>query len=115
MFGAMYTIAGEGYVFLNDLRYDYSRWSLKLVNDFGLKSEYMYHADKIWHDYIHPDDMESYDEAVEAVLRGDMELRPLVYRARKADGSYAILSTRGFVLTDSEGMPEYFGGIIRPH
>ncbi|SCX17535.1 diguanylate cyclase (GGDEF) domain-containing protein [Lachnospiraceae bacterium YSD2013] len=115
MFGALYTVAGESYIYINDLRYDYSRWSLKLVNDFGLKSEYMYHADKIWHDYIHPDDMESYDEAVEAVLRGDMELRPLVYRARKADGTYAILSTRGFVLTDSAGEPEYFGGIIIPH
>lgn len=115
MFDALYTVAGESYIYINDLRYDFSRWSLKLVGDFGLKSEYMYHADKIWHDYIHPDDMESYDEAVEAVLRGDMELRPLVYRAKRADGTYAILSTRGFVLTDSNGDPEYFGGIIIPH
>ena len=115
LFGAMYTIAGEGYVYLNDLRYDYSRWSMKLVNDFGLKSEYMYHADKIWHDYIHPDDVEKYDEAVEAVLRGNMELRPLLYRARRADGTYATLSTRGFVLTDKDGNPEYFGGIIIEH
>ena len=115
MFAALYTVAGESYIYINDLRYDYSRWSLKLVNDFGLKSEYMYHADKIWHDYIHPDDMEGYEEAVEAVLHGDMELRPLVYRAKRADGTYAILSTRGFVLTDNAGEPEYFGGIIIPH
>ena len=115
MFDALYTVAGESYIYLNDFRHDYSRWSLKLVNDFGLKSEYMYHADKIWHDYIHPDDLESYDEAVEAVLRGDMELRLLIYRAKKIDGTYAILSTRGFVLTDSTGEPEYFGGIIIPH
>ena len=51
----------------------------------------------------------------DAVLRGDMELRPLIYRAKKIDGTYAILSTRGFVLTDSAGEPEYFGGIIISH
>jgi len=115
MFGALYTVAGEGYVFLNDLHYDFSRWSVKLVNDFGLESEYMYHADKIWHDYVHPDDVEMYNEAVEAVLRGNMEFRPMLYRAKKADGTYVKLSTRGFVLTDSRGNPEYFGGIIIPH
>ena len=115
MFGALLTVAGEGYVYLNDMKYDYSRWALSLIDDFGLKSEYMYHADNIWLDYIHPDDVEVYKEAVEAVLCGNAEMRPLCYRARKTDGTYALLSTRGFVLSDREGNPEYFGGIIIPH
>ena len=51
MFGAMVTVSGGGYVFLNDMRYDFSRWALSLVDDFGLESEYMYHADKIWEKY----------------------------------------------------------------
>ena len=41
MFGALLTIAGEGYVYLNDMKHDYSRWSLSLIDDFGLKSGYM--------------------------------------------------------------------------
>ena len=65
--------------------------------------------------YIHPDDVEVYKEAVEAVLCGNAEMRPLCYRARKTDGTHALLSTRGFVLSDREGNPEYFGGIIIPH
>lgn len=112
LFGAMYTVAGEGYVYLNDMKYDFSRWSLQLIDDFGMESEYMYHADKIWQEYIHPDDMSVYKEAVDAVLTGDAKLRPIVYRARKKDGSYVMLTTRGFVLSDSDGNPEYFGGII---
>ncbi len=113
-FGAMCTIAGRGYVYLNDMRYDYSRWSLSLVDDFGLDSEYMYHADEIWQNYIHPEDIDAYREAVDAVLCKDAGIRQVYYRARKADGSYVLVTTRGFVLFDSKGKPEYFGGIIIP-
>ena len=112
LFDAMYTIAGSGYVYLNDMKYDFSRWSLSLIDDFGMESEYMYHADKIWQEYIHPDDLSAYKEAVDAVLSGDAEVRPVVYRARKKDGTYVLLSTRGFVLSDKDGNPDYFGGII---
>ncbi len=112
LFGALYTVAGGGYVYLNDMKYDFSRWSLPLIDDFGLESEYMYHADRIWQEYIHPEDMSVYKDAVDAVLCGDYELRPILYRAKQKDGTYVMLSTRGFVLSDKEGNPEYFGGII---
>ncbi|MCR5106404.1 MAG: diguanylate cyclase [Eubacterium sp.] len=112
LFDAMYTIAGEGYVYLNDMKYDFSRWSLSLIDDFGLESEYMYHADKIWQDYIHPDDMDAYREMIDAVLGSNAEVRPFIYRARAKDGKYVFLTTRGFVLSDKEGNPDYFGGII---
>ena len=111
-FGAMYTVAGGGYLYLNDMRYDFSRWALQLIDDFGLESEYMYHADKIWQEYIHPDDLKAYRSAVDAVLDGSAELRPMHYRARLKDGTYVLLTTKGFVLCDSNGDPEYFGGII---
>ena len=111
-FGAMCTMSNGGYVYLNDMRYDFSRMSLTLVDDFGLDSEYMYHADSIWQQYVHPDDVETYREAVDAVLCKNDDVQHFSYRAKKADGTYVRLKTRGFVLVDSEGKPEYFGGII---
>ena len=51
-----------------------------------------------------------YREAVDAVLCGNAELRAINYRARRADGTYAVCSTRGFVLSDKEGKPEYLAG-----
>lgn len=113
-FDALYTTAGEGYVFLTDLRYNYSRWSLTLVNDFGLPSEYMYDVEKIWEKNIHPEDLTRYQEAVKAVLTRNSVLYSISYRARKADGSYIFLKPRGFVICDSDGRPKYFGGIIIP-
>ena len=112
LFGAMVTIAGESYVYLNDMHYDYSRWSVPLITDFGLESEYMYHAEQTWIKYIHPDDAQAYKDAVDAVLCGNAVLKSLFYRARKPDGSYVLLTTRGFVLCDKNGKPEYFGGIL---
>lgn len=115
LFGALCTVSGGGYIYLNDMRYDFSRWSLSLVDDFGMKSEYMYHADKFWQEKIHPDDLKAYRKAVDAVLCGTADmLNPLVYRARKTDGTYALLTTRGFILSDGNGNADYFGGIIVP-
>ena len=112
MFGALLTVSGGGYVYLCDMKYDFSRWSLSLVDDFGLKSEYMYHADIIWQDYLHPDDLEKYRAAVEGAIRGEGKVSPIHYRAKRADGNYVSLSTRAFILSDKDGNPDYFGGII---
>ena len=114
MFGALITVTGGGYIFLNDLLYDYSRWSLELITDFGLRAEYMYHAGKIWQNHIHPGDLDAYKDAVDAAIFGDASIKHMFYRARKADGTYALLTTRAFILNDSKGNPEYFGGIIIP-
>ena len=111
-FGALVTVTGGGYIYLSDLRYDFSRWSLSLVDDFGFESEYMYHADKIFREIVHPDDLEVLDYGTKSVLSGRAEVQPIRYRARKKDGTYVVLHTRGFVLTDRDGNPEYFGGII---
>ncbi len=112
MFGAFLTIAGGGYVFLNDLRYDYSRWSAILVDDYGFESEYLYHAGKVWQQYVHPDDLEKYKEVVDSIISGKGDPKDLKYRARRLDGSYVVLQPRAFVLCDDDGNPEYYGGII---
>lgn len=112
LFGALYTVIGEGYVYLNDMKHGFSRWSLPLVDDFGMSSEYMYHAEKNWEEHIHPDDMGVYNKAIDVLLCGNAELRPIRYRARRADGTYAVCYTRGFVLNDKDGLPDFFGGVI---
>ena len=115
LFGALCTVSGDGYVYLNDMRYDFSRWSLPLVDDFGMKSEYMYHADKLWQEKLHPEDLKAYRDAIDSVLCGTTDMiKPLTYRAQRADGTYALLTTRGFILSDSQGKADYFGGIIIP-
>ena len=115
LFGAMVTIAGESYVYLNDMHYDYSRWSLALVDAFNVDSEYLYEADKTFAKFVHPEDMPAFNEVILSVLSGNnAEVKPLTYRLRRRDGVYITVSFRGFLLNDSEGNADYFGGIIIP-
>ncbi len=114
LYGALRTVAGGGYIFLTDLKYNFSRWSLSAISDFGLPTDYMYDVEDIWKNCIHPEDVNKYVEAVESVLEGTPVLYSITYRARKADGSYITLKPRGFILNDSMGVPEYFGGIMLP-
>ena len=115
MFGALLTTAGEGYVFLNDLRYDYSRWSSILADEYGFESEYMYHAGRIWQQYVHPEDLAKYKAIVDSIISGKGDPKDLKYRARRPDGSYVVLQPRAFVMCDEDGRPEYYGGIIIQH
>ena len=115
MFGALLTTAGEGYVFLNDLRYDYSRWSSILADEYGFESEYLYHAGKIWQQYVHPEDLAKYKAIVDSIISGKGDPKDLKYRARRPDGSYVVLQPRAFVMCDEDGRPEYYGGIIIQH
>ena len=114
LFAALYTVAGGGYVFLNDISSDYSRCSLPFVDDFGIESEYLYHAEQVWQKNIHPEDVKAYREAVDKVYKGALDGLPICYRAKKGDGSYVLLLSRTFVLADGEGRPDFFGGIIVP-
>ena len=41
-------------------------------------------------------------------------MKYLCYRAVRPDGTYVVLEPRAFILNDSQGNPEYFGGIIVP-
>lgn len=115
IFEAFELIAEGTYVYLCDMKYDYSRWSKAAVETFGLPGEYMYAAGDIWEEHIHPDDRDSYHKSIEAIFEGTDSGHDMQYRAKKSDGLYEICTCRGVVIRDDKGVPSYFGGAIRNH
>jgi len=115
LFESYSLIADDTYVFLCDMTYDYSRWSKELVNAFGLPSEYMYSAGRIWEEHVHPEDRHAYHEGIEAVFSGKLSGHDMQYRALRSDGECDLITCRGIVITDGDGRPTYFGGAIRNH
>ena len=111
-----YEIVSEGtYVYLCDMKYDFSKWSKNAVDVFGLPSEYMYGAGDIWENNIHPEDREAYHKGIEEIFSGYTSGHDMQYRAKKADGEYDVCTCRGVVMRDVNGEPDYFVGTIRSH
>ncbi len=111
-----YDVVAEGtYVFLCDMKYDFSRWSKNAVDKYELPAEYMYGAGDIWEEHIHPDDREAYRKGIKEVFTGDASGHDMQYRARRPDGEYDVCTCRGVILRDLFGEPDYFVGTIRDH
>lgn len=111
-----FSILAEGkYVFLCDMRYDYSRWSQNAVDYFGLPDAYMEGAGVIWEQHIHPDDRENYRRSIDNIFSGLDLGHDMQYRALAKDGHYVVCTCRGVVIRDEDDKPVYFGGAIHNH
>ena len=111
-----YEMVSEGtYVYLCDMKYDFSRWSKSAVDAYGLPSEYMYGAGDIWENQIHPEDRAAYHKGIDEIFSGNVSAHDMQYRARRVSGEYDVCTCRGIVLRDPSGQPDYFVGTIRNH
>ena len=111
-----FEVVSEGtYVYLCDMKYDYSRWSKNAVDTFDLPAEYMYGAGDIWENHIHPDDREAYHKGIDDIFSGNAAGHDMQYRARRPSGEYDVCTCRGVVIRDPAGEPDYFAGTIRNH
>ncbi len=115
LFDALSIVADGSYVYLCDMKYDFSIWSRNAVDIFGLPSEYMYRAGDIWEERIHPEDRETYHRGIDDIFTGNLQGHDMQYRARRINGDYDVCTCRGLVLKDSDGEPDYFCGTIRNH
>ena len=115
LFRAFEVVSEGNYVFLCDMKYDFSRWSKTAVDLFGLPSEYMYGAGDIWENRIHPDDRAAYHQGIDEIFAGNAAGHDMQYRARRITGEYDVCTCRGIVIRDPSGEPDYFAGSIRNH
>ena len=115
LFKAFEVVSEGSYVFLCDMKYDYSRWSKTAVDTYGLPSQYMYGAGDLWENCIHPDDRKAYNKGVREIISGSVSTHDMQYRARRVTGEYDVCTCRGMVIRDPAGEPDYFAGTIRNH
>ena len=115
LFKSFEVVAEGTYVYLCDMKYDFSRWSKAAVDAYGLPSEYMYGAGDIWENRIHPEDREAYHKGIDDIFSGNAAGHDMQYRAKRITGEYDVCTCRGVVIRDSAGEPNYFAGTIRNH
>ena len=113
LFDAM-QIAAEGYyVYVCDLAYDYSRWSLEAIAHFDLPGEYMVGCKGLWGNLIFPGDQDVYLKSIDDIFAGVAKHHDMQYRVRNRDGQYVVCTCRGTVIHDESGNPVYFVGTIQ--
>jgi PAS domain S-box-containing protein len=99
-------------------------WDLDLVTNAvwwneGLKTLFGYGANEVghdptwWREHIHPEDRERVVSGIYTVINGGERFWSDEYRYQRADGSYAHVFDRGYVLRDDSGKPlRMIGGIV---
>lgn len=88
-------------------------WSDGLTTIFGYSKEFFPTLDNL-PDFIHPDDYEKYTEDLEKNLSNkNKELFSTEYRFKRADGTYAFVIDKAFILRDDDGISQRIIGSIR--
>lgn len=100
------------YIYVCDMQTDLSRWSKNTVDYFNLEGEYIKNTGPKWMEYIHPDDRAAYLKDIEAVFSGASSRHSCQYRAKNKYGDYVWLECKGSVISDEDGKPLVFAGLM---
>ncbi|HLG15504.1 MAG TPA: PAS domain S-box protein [Blastocatellia bacterium] len=65
-----------------------------------------------WRDHVHPEDLDRIQTGVADALRSSGEFWSGEYRFKRADGSYAFVCDRGYVIRNDQGEPVRMIGAI---
>jgi PAS domain S-box-containing protein len=86
-----------------DLASDHIRWNEAVRTLFGYAEDEVGASGAWWKSHIHADDRERVKSSIYVVIDGGTENWSDEYRFLRADGSYAVVLDRGYVLRDSRG------------
>jgi PAS domain S-box-containing protein len=97
-----------------DLEGDVIHWNEALTDLFGYPAEEP-HSRSIgwWKKRLHPDDTSLVVESLEKMVASSQEAWSAAYRFQRADGSYADIYDRGWVVRDQSGKPVRMVGAMR--
>ena len=88
-----------------DLRRDQLVWNEALTRAYGHDLATVELTGDWWLRHIHPDDRGRVDGSIHAIIDGDGSDWVDEYRFERADGSYADVLDRGYVIRDEAGAP----------
>jgi PAS domain S-box-containing protein len=103
----------------NETVYD---WDLKTKNTLfgeGIQTSFGYQPDQItpdrdwWEGNVHPDDVQEVNNELTEILKSKAVSFQLHYRFRKADGIYASVTDKAYLIRDREGRAIRYIGVMQ--
>lgn len=95
-----------------DLRRDHVLWNEALERHYGHAPSSVAPTGAWWLSQIHPDDRDRVDHSIHAVIHSRHTEWTEDYRFRRANGSYADVRDRGYVIRDEDGQPVRMLGAV---
>jgi PAS domain S-box-containing protein len=102
------TRATKEVIWDSDLRTNRQEWNGAIEAMFGYSREEVENDAQDgmwWEERIHPEDRERVLSRINTVLEGGEEVWSDEYRFRRADGDYATVADRAYVVRDAQGRP----------
>ena len=93
----------------NDVIWDWDlvtgdiRWNEALYDVFGYSHDEPTDSGHWWTEHVHPDDLDAVNTSVEVIQNGSEHFWDGEYRFRRADGEYAHITDRGYIVRDESG------------
>ena len=103
------------YVFIMNIKNNYSYWSDETVEYFGLPGNGIFDPVKVWGNKIDPFDRKIFINNIKEVLTGKIEEHNLTYRIKNRYDEYVTCSCRGRVIYNDSGEMLYFAGTLINH
>ncbi len=95
-----------------DIAADRVRWTPAIADHFGWTEALAGTTYQWWLDRVHPDDRAAVTTSVEREAAGEGSHWSNQYRFLRADGTYADVLDRGYLLTDGTGTPLRMAGAM---
>lgn len=108
VFDAFSSITNNEYLYVLDIKNNFSRWSKSAVEDFGLPGEYLEDTLNIWTEYIDENYRTEYLRRIFSIFNGSATQLDLVYKVKTKTKNKFILSSSGRLLRDRNGENRYF-------
>jgi PAS domain S-box-containing protein len=96
-----------------DIATDAIQWNEALSDLFGYDTSQQLNSGMWWKEHIHPEDREVVVKGITEVIYGRGDVWSASYRFQCADGAYAQIYDRGWVVRNEDGTPLRMFGAMR--
>ena len=115
IFDIIGSIPDGQFIFVENVETGVSNWMKEAVDYFGLPGINVENTKEVIRAMVHPDDLEKWDEEMQAVFSMQQSAFFLTYLIRNSKGEYVPCTGKGKIVSDENGKPLAFAGSVTVH
>jgi len=115
IFDIISSIPDGQFIFVENIETGVSNWVKEAVDFFGFSGCNVENTKDVMRSMVHPDDLEKWNQEMQAVFSMQRSDFFLTYQIKNAKGEYVPCTGKGKIVCDEEGAPLVFAGSMTIH